>query len=70
MKHHTTDPAKRAEHIANREERKHERELFLRDEYTLKDWPYFWLETYRKSLEELVAEPLDEHPLYQTENKC
>jgi hypothetical protein len=56
MRHHTTDPAKRAEHIANRLEQKHEDELAEQGLYPYEDWPRFWLKTYREILPELAVQ--------------
>ena len=54
MLHRTEDPAIRAEHIADRLQREHEKELALKDQFPYSDWPKFWLETCRCVLEELI----------------
>jgi len=61
MRHHTTDPAKRAEHIANRLERQHENELAEQGLYPYEDWPRFWLKTYDRILPELAATNETQH---------
>lgn len=54
MRHHTTDPSVRAEHIANRAERLREEALSLAGEFPYADWPRGWLRDYDASLQELI----------------
>ena len=60
MTHHTTDPEQRARDIANREQQDHELDLIDRGENHLRDWPEYWLATYRRVLYELTWTPLTE----------
>ena len=60
-KHTTKDPAKRAEHIADREQENHIRleVIYTPTGYAYvhtKDWPEFWLDTYKQSLLEIAGE--------------
>jgi hypothetical protein len=50
VRHHTTDPAKRAEHVANREEREYE----MTHDCAYGDWPDYWLKPYREALKEFT----------------
>lgn len=47
----------RAESIASRMQKQHERELYERGIYPYSDWPTYWLETYNEVLKELAEEP-------------
>jgi hypothetical protein len=60
MTHHTTDPERRAQHIANREQQNHELDLIRRGENHLRDWPEYWQATYRRVLYELTWTPFVE----------
>lgn len=53
--HRTNDPAKRAEHVADRLEQQHERKLADKGEFPYQDWPRFWLDTYYEVRKELVS---------------
>ncbi len=60
MRHHTRDPTKRAEHIANHLKRQHERRLAETGQSLLEDWPHFWLEQYSPIQKELAEDELQE----------
>lgn len=62
MKHHTTDPAKRAEHIATRIEQEHESLLRQKGENPYKDWHNFWLNQYKTILSQLVENTVIKTP--------
>lgn len=57
LHHRTTNPAQRAEHIANREEQIRDQELADKglNPYIDLGWPEHWLTTYRMALGELVG---------------
>jgi len=56
MRHHTTDPAKRAEHIADHEEMLEEEYRVFRGIFPYYDWPKFWLKVYHQVCKELVSQ--------------
>lgn len=56
LHHRTTDPARRAEHIADQLEREHEHALADMGEYPFQDWPQYWLDAYATVHAELTPE--------------
>jgi hypothetical protein len=56
VRHHTKDPIKRAEHIADHESKKLEGVRPARGERAYKDWPSYWLDLYSQTLEEFAFE--------------
>ncbi len=62
LHHRTTDPSRRAEHIANREEKLHEQAVFAAwdpfdDDSLSLNWPRFWLDVYQDTLNEVSESP-------------
>jgi hypothetical protein len=55
LHHRTTDPIQRLEHIVNRIQRQHERELAAQHVYPHSDWPDFWIEAYDELLPEFTT---------------
>lgn len=54
--HTTKDPVKRAQHIANREEKEHAMHYDSNGEPNLyKDWPKYWLSTYEQTIKEFAG---------------
>lgn len=52
MRHHTTDPAKRAEDVAD-----HEMEIAYKNRRDGGNWAKFWLNVYHESLKEFAEVP-------------
>lgn len=54
--HTTKDPVKRAEHIADREEKEHAWQSDQNGELNLyHNWPKYWLSVYHQSLKEMSS---------------
>lgn len=54
--HTTKDPVKRAEHIADREEKENVYEIdpLSGGLYSYTDWPCYWLQVYRETIKEFA----------------
>jgi hypothetical protein len=67
LHHRTTNPAERAEHIANREEQIRDQELAENglNPYLNPIWPECWLSFHRKVMYELAREAHDESGTFQ-----
>ena len=53
MRHHTIDPEKRAEHVADGLQRQREKDLAAQGRSPYTNWPEHWLEVHSQVLEEL-----------------
>lgn len=56
--HTTNDPVKRAQHIADREEKEHAFDIdpTTGEPYCYREWPCYWLNVYHQSLKELSSD--------------
>lgn len=57
LHHRTTDPCKRAEHIADRLDKLYEQQGDY-DAY-IRDWPRYWLDAYGEVIKELQNNEID-----------
>ncbi len=59
-RHHTNDPVKRAEHIANHLEKEKEKKVLEHLEISsglFELWPENWLRNYDETLKEIIDDP-------------
>lgn len=59
MRHHTTNPAKRAEHVANGLQQKRELDLAAQGKFPYANWPEHWLEVHSQVLVEFKNEQFE-----------
>ena len=63
MRHHTTDPAVRASHIADRMAKEHEQRQAEMGVMPYTGWPGYWLDAYDQVIQELQPLPETNHEM-------